>query len=172
VTPDDRELLDFYVARGRAGRERSLEAMWVEHELRSFVLARLPARRPLAVCNVGIGSGGWDDWLALAVGASITSIDRDARACRMLVLRQLREHHPLPSLVICGDVRDGVLGRARYDVITAVGEHTDGGATRRALLDALVPGGVLLGAEVGDGAAADHVVARGDVWVACQARTR
>lgn len=173
MTLDDRELLDFYIACGRAARGRSLDAAWVDYELRSFVLARLPARRPLAVCNVGITGGAWDDWLGCVVGASITSVDRDARACRLLALRQIREHHPFPARVVCGDVRDGILDCARFDVITAVGEQiADGGATRRALLEALVPGGLLLGAEVGEGAGSDHVVARGDVWLACQARTR
>jgi protein-L-isoaspartate O-methyltransferase len=172
VTGDDRELLEFYVARGHAAHAAPFDAAWLDGELRAFVRARLPARRPLAVCNIGIGDGTWDDWLGHTIGATITSVDRDARACRMLALRQLREAHPHPARVMCGDVRDGILGRATFDVITAIGEHHDQGATRRALLDALVPGGLLLGAEVGDGATDDHVVARGDVWLACQARTR
>jgi SAM-dependent methyltransferase len=197
VTTDDAELLEHYVRRGAAAFHLSLEAAWLDYELRSFVLGKLPARRPLAVCNVGIGVGLWDDWLARVIGAPITSVDRDPDVCRIFALRQARERHPFPSLVLCGDPCDGILGDRRFDVITVVGAtleaeaeaepqaeaeqsttarpagqaRADRGRLLRALSAALVPGGLLLSGEAGTGAAGDRVRTRGDLWLACQART-
>ncbi|HWO22186.1 MAG TPA: hypothetical protein VNO30_25660 [Kofleriaceae bacterium] len=186
MTADDAELLDHYVRRGAAALHLSLEAAWLDYELRSFVLGKLPARRPLAVCNVGIGAGLWDDWLARVVGAPITSVDRDPDVCRIFALRQARERHPFPSLVLCGDACGGVLGDRRFDVITVVGPTLEAEAARpasarapadadrgrllRALSGALLPGGLLLSGEAGTGAAGDRVRTRGDVWLSCQAR--
>jgi len=172
---EDSELLAHYIARGREPWNTSLEAAWLDYELRAFVAARLPAKRPLSVCNVGIGVGLFDDWLGHEIGSRITSVDRDPAICRVFELRQRREGHAFPARVVCGDVRDGVLGDARFDVITVVGstldESGDRGATTRALQTALAPGGVLLVAEVGQGAAGDRVRTCGDVWLACQTRS-
>jgi protein-L-isoaspartate O-methyltransferase len=175
---EDTELLAHYIARGREPWNTSLEAAWLDYELRAFVMARLPKRRALSVLNVGIGVGLFDDWLGRVIGASnggrITSVDRDLEICRIFEIRQRREQHPYPARVICGDVRDGVLGRQTFDVITVVGstleESGDRGATTRALQAALAPTGVLLVAEVGQGATADRVLTCGDVWLACQTR--
>lgn len=178
MTREDAELLEHYVRRGAEPWNLSLEAAWLDYELRSFVLSKLPARRPLAVCNVGIGVGLWDDWLARVVGAPITSVDRDPGVCRIFALRQRRERHPFPSIVVCGDVCAGALGDRRFDVITAVGaaqggqdDRADRGRTLRALTAALAPGGILLSGEAGAGAAEDRVRTRGDLWLACSTRT-
>jgi 2-polyprenyl-3-methyl-5-hydroxy-6-metoxy-1,4-benzoquinol methylase len=174
MTRDDTALLEHYVRRGRAARDGALEAAWLDYELRSYVLARLPVRRPLRVCNVGIGDGLFDDWLALVAGSPIVSVDPDAERCRLLALRQLREEHPFPSRVICGDVGAGVLAGRTFDVITCVRplDEDDGGRTHRALRIVLAPDGLLLTAEIGQGASADRVLSRGDTWLACSARTR
>jgi protein-L-isoaspartate O-methyltransferase len=168
------ELLAHYVERGGEPWNVSLEASWLDYELRAYVIARLPARRPLSVCNVGIGVGLFDDWLGHVVGARITSVDRDPAICRMFELRQRRELHSYPARVVCGDVRDGVLGDARFDVITVIGstlaESGDRGATTRALEQHLAPDGILIAAEVGEGAAADRVRTCGDLWLACSTR--
>ena len=169
---EDSELLAHYIARGREPWNTSLEAAWLDYELRAFVMARLP-RRPLSVLNVGIGVGLFDDWLGHVIGGCITSVDRDAQICRVFALRQRRERHPFPAHVVCGDVRQHVLAE-RFDVITVVGstleESGDRGATTRALQGLLAPAGQLLVAEVGQGAAGDRVLTCGDVWLACQAR--
>jgi protein-L-isoaspartate O-methyltransferase len=176
VTDDDADLLKHYLERGREPWNVSLEASWLDYELRSYVAARLPTKRPLRVCNVGIGVGLFDDWLGHMLGASITSVDRDAEICRIFELRQRREQHPHPARVVCGDVRDGVLAEMSFDAITIVGstlgESGDRGETLRALQASLAPDGVLLVAEVGQGAARDAVRTCGDVWLACSARPR
>lgn len=175
MTTEDAELLQHYLARGHEPWNLSLESAWLDYELRSFVLSRLPAHRPLSVCNVGIGVGLWDDWLAHAVGHAITSVDRDPEICRIFEIRQRRERHPFPSKIICADVRDGVLDGCAFDVITCVGstldESGDRGRTQQALLRALAPAGQLLLGEVGRGAHGDRVLARGDMWLACSTRT-
>ncbi len=179
VTSDDADLLKHYLERGREPWNVSLEASWLDYELRAYVAARLPTKRPLRVCNVGIGVGLFDDWLGHYLGATITSVDRDPEVCRIFALRQRREGHPHPAHVICGDVRDGVLrdvaiGGGAFDAITVVGstldETGDRGATLRALQESLAPDGVLLVAEVGQGAARDAVRTCGDVWLACSTR--
>jgi protein-L-isoaspartate O-methyltransferase len=167
----DRELLEHYIARGKEGWNVSIEASWLDYELRRFVVDHLPPKRPLNVCNVGIGVGLWDDWLARLVGRSITSVDIDPEVCRVLTYRQLRERHPFPSHVICGDAAAGLLPDAAFDVITCVGstldEAKDKGALRGALSRALVHGGLLLIAEAGTGATPSNVRTFGDTWLAC-----
>jgi hypothetical protein len=149
---DDIELLHHYVARGREPWNVSLEAAWLDVQMRTFVASRVPLRRPLSVCNVGIGVGLWDDWLGHLIGAPITSVDRDEDICRVFAIRQAREDHPYPSQILCGDVFDGVLGTRQFEIITCVGSAlTEDGAPermRQALSRRLTRGGVLLGCEV------------------------
>ena len=76
------ELLAHYVERGGEPWNVSLEAAWLDYELRAWVRPRLPTRWPARVCNIGIGVGLWDDWLGHELGVAITSIDRDAHICR------------------------------------------------------------------------------------------
>lgn len=182
---EDAELLAHYLERGQEGWNVSLEAAWLDYELRAFVASKLPKGRPLAVLNVGIGVGLFDDWLCHVVGSSaaassVTSVDRDPTICRVFALRQRRERHPHPARIVCCDVRDGTLGGARFDIITVVGstlaESGDRGgvsgygSTLRALQRHVAPGGELLVAEVGQGATADRVRTCGDVWLACSTR--
>jgi hypothetical protein len=115
---------------------------------------RLPSRRPLRACNVGIGVGDWDDWLGDVLGpaATLVSVDRDPGVCRLFALRQARERHPHPAEVVCGDALAGALAGRRFDAITVVGSTLRENGGRRAdlertLIGALASGGVLLIAE-------------------------
>jgi SAM-dependent methyltransferase len=177
--PEDAELLAHYLERGHEAWNVSLEAAWLDYELRAFVASKLPQGRPIAVLNVGIGVGLFDDWLCHVVGtsaaaSSVTSVDRDPAVCRLFALRQRRERHPYPARVLCCDIRDGALGKAKFDLITIVGstlaESGDRGETLRALQRHVAPGGELLVAEVGQGAHGDRVRTCGDVWLACSTR--
>ncbi|MDX2091835.1 MAG: hypothetical protein SFX73_28495 [Kofleriaceae bacterium] len=157
MTAQDEELFVHYVERGAEPWNSSLAAAWLDYELRAWVLPRLPARRPLAACNVGIGVGLWDDWLGhvLGTGGSLVSVDRDPSICRVFAHRQRRERHPHPARVLCGDIVDGVLGALRFDVITIVGStlrEADDPRVRGMLHGALADGGCMLSAEVGTGA--------------------
>ena len=156
MTADDRELLDHYVAMGAEAWNGSLEAAWLDYTIRAWIVERLPARRPIVACNVGIGCGLFDDWLSrtLGAGAILVSVARDPACCRLLAMRQARERHPHPCEVVCGDVLDGALDGRAFDVITCVGstlgESGASCALERALRRAVAPGGVLLVAEAYD----------------------
>ena len=156
LTTDDRELLEHYVAMGAEAWNGSIEAAWLDYAIRAWLAPRLPARRPIVACNVGIGCGLFDDWLGrtLGAGAILVSVDRDPACCRLLAMRQARERHPHPAEVVCGDVLDGVLDGRAFDVITCVGstlgESAASSALERALRRALAPDGVLLIAEAHD----------------------
>src|SRR5207244_2583047 len=80
--------------------------------------------------------------------AVLVSVDRDPEICQMFALRQLHERHPHPAQIICGDILDGCLAGARFDMITAVGsalsESDDRLAVEHVLYESLAPGGVLL----------------------------
>lgn len=166
------ELLEHYLERGREPWNVSLEAAWLDFELRAWVRPRLPARWPVRACNIGIGVGLWDDWLGHELGVAITSVDVDAAICRTFAVRQRSEGHPFPARIVCGDPRDGVLGAARFDVITIVGstlaETGDRAALERAAVAALAPGGVLLVADVGNRQppAGCELRSFGEMWIA------
>ena len=168
----DTELFAHYVERGGEAWNVSLEAAWLDFELRAWVGPRLPTERFARVANIGIGVGLWDDWLGYELGASITSVDRDPRICRLFAARQRRERHPHPAVVVCGDVATGALGRRRFEAITIVGstlaETADRGELEVAARAALAPGGRLLVAEVGNRAppAACDVRQLGEIWIA------
>jgi len=173
VVTEDEELLAHYVRCGAEAWNVSLEAAWLDFEMRAWVQLRLPARRPLDVCNIGIGVGTWDDWLGHVLDLSIVSVDRDPGVCRVFELRQRRERHPHPATVVCVDVLDGMLGRQRFDLVISVGstlrEAGDRSQFLRMSRASVRPGGVLLLAEVGMGASpeAETVKRLGDLWLAC-----
>jgi hypothetical protein len=170
---EDEELLAHYVRRGAEPWNSSREAAWLDFEMRAWVQPLLPVRRPIDVCNIGIGVGLWDDWLGHVLGSSITSVDRDPEVCRIFELRQRRERHPYPATVICGDVLDGMLGGQRFGLVVSVGSTLREAGDRSQFLErsrALVrSGGALLIAEVGTGACRDAKNVRrfGDLWLAC-----
>ena len=174
------ELLSHYVERGSEPWNVSLEAAWLDYELRAWFKPRLPSRWPAvtAVCNIGIGVGLFDDWLGHELGARITSIDRDPAICRTFAARQRRERHPYLAHVRCGDAIE-VLHAAEFDAITIIGsslaEAGDRSALERAALAALVPGGTLLVADVGNREpppVADDVRRLGEIWIAFRARVK
>ena len=76
---------------------------------------------PAVVCNVGIGSGEFDDWLGfwLEGHATLVSVDIDERQVRALTRRQADEHHPNPSHVVHADLLQAELGP--FDLLTVVG---------------------------------------------------
>ena len=147
---DDARLLAHYLERGAEPWNLSAEAAYLEHATRAWARPRLPARRPLAAVNVGVGVGLWDDWLghALGRGAALTSVDVDPEVCALLAYRQRREGHPHPARVVCADVLAGTLPAAGFDLVTAIGStvaEVGGGAAALAALARLVaPGGRLL----------------------------
>lgn len=151
---EDRELLASYLELGAEPWNHSTEAAWYDFQLRAWAEPRIPPRRPLRACNVGIGAGRWDDWLGhvLGPGAHLVSVDRDRAACRQLALRQRHERHPYPAEIVCADVLDGALDTRELDLVTVVGSTLrENGARRgdveRAIIASLARGGTALVAE-------------------------
>lgn len=164
----DADLLAHYVARGAEPWNTSLEAAWLDYEVRAWLRPRLRALGPRRVANVGIGVGLFDDWLGHELSASITSIDRDPAICALFEARQRLERHPNPARVVCGDARD-VLAAAQFDAVTIVGstlaESQAADALEYAARTALAPRGRVLIAEVGTGVAIGEVRRLGDIWL-------
>jgi SAM-dependent methyltransferase len=163
TVPDDQQaLLDHYLARGHEPWNTSTEAAWLDYQLRDWIEPLIPARAPKRVCNVGIGVGLWDDWLGhmLAREDRLISVDIDPEVCRVFALRQARERHPQPSIVVRGDLLAGVLPPAAFELITLVGTSLDEIGPRHreravaALVGALAPGGRLIISELADVVAA------------------
>ncbi|MEO6773916.1 MAG: hypothetical protein ABI467_13025, partial [Kofleriaceae bacterium] len=78
----------------------------------------------------------------------------------------------------CGDPCDGILGIAWFETITIVGstlaETGDRAELERAALAALVPGGTLLVAEVGNREPPPELEQRrlGEIWIAFRAEVK
>lgn len=122
----------------RCGPVESLSTQSLPGVLESIVhfrpnLVRVPG---LNVCNVGIGTGDWDNFLCdLLVGTGcLTSIDIDPEICELFRYRQKREGHPNPSTVVCADVMEDSLPAASFDVVTIIGSTvTESGNYSRCL---------------------------------------
>src|SRR5436190_1501967 len=107
--PTDVDLLGFYLNANapEAGRwNGSPEALFLELAIRSEFRADIEKRSNTRVLNVGIGTGGWDDFLGywLEDRGQLVSLDRDREVCALLRYRQRREGHPYPALVLRGDL--------------------------------------------------------------------
>lgn len=162
----DAELLAHYVARGAEPWNTSLEAAWLDYELRAWVAPRLPRGPRIRIANIGIGVGLWDDWLAYEVGAPVTSIDVDPDIRRVFAARQRREQHRFPSRVLAA-----LPPGERFDAITIVGSTlAETGADRDALeAAARAATDTLLVAEVGNREpppTAATVKRLGEIWIA------
>jgi SAM-dependent methyltransferase len=160
VVADQDDLFAYYVARGHEAWNTSTDAAWLDFQLRDWVEPLIPAKAPKRVCNVGIGVGLWDDWLGHVLDRRdrLISLDLDPEVCRVFSLRQARERHPLPALVVRGDVRAGALPAGAFDLITAINvdELGDRESALAALLDALAPDGRLIVTELADVVAAPN----------------
>ncbi len=97
--------------------ERLYLDCWARAVLRDHVDPSVCAH----ACNVGIGRGGFDDWLGawLSGHGTLVSVDIDARQVAALQERQLREGHPNPSQGVHADLLQANLGP--FDLVTATG---------------------------------------------------
>lgn len=77
----------------------------------------------LQVCNVGIGTGDWDDFLGywLKDKGVLTSIDLDKDICEIFTYRQQREGHPNPASVIGKSILDTALPKEKFEIVTMIG---------------------------------------------------
>jgi SAM-dependent methyltransferase len=142
VKIDDRRLLRYFLDRGHpdAAWNLSPDAAFLDYKLRSWTERVIgESRGRLDACNIGIGTGDWDDFLGYAIAGrgTLTSIDIDPEICAVLRYRQRRQGHTNPATVRCRDLLR--LGwSSRFDLVTIVGSTVaETGAYDAALTRAL-----------------------------------
>jgi len=122
----DRRLFEWYLASEGpdAGPwNRSPRSLYIEHWTRSFIMGQIEPFPGIEVCNVGIGAGGWDNFLCdwLEGKGQLTSVDVDPGICELFEYRQKREGHPNPATVVCADILRDSLPAGSFDVVTVIG---------------------------------------------------
>lgn len=122
----DEKLFNYYLELGgpEAG-EWNLSPQCIHTELttRDYVRKSFTVTDGFQVCNVGIGTGDWDDYLGywLKGKGNITSIDIDNEICDIFAYRQQREGQPNPSKVLCKSIFDSDLPKGKFDIVTLIG---------------------------------------------------
>ena len=154
---NDENLLRHYLemnAPDAAGWNLSPENLYLEFRMRAAIKSYLVPFAGMAVLNVGIGVGEWDDFLGYWTKdfGSLTSVDIDKSICSLFRYRQLRERHTNPSTVICEDILKTELPRRSFDVVTVVGSTFEEVGETPALfgvcMELLRPGGHLFAAPI------------------------
>lgn len=99
----------------------SAENKYLEYRFADFFEEHFAIGQGSRICNIGIGAGMWDTYLAYKLnGGSLTSIDKLEICCKQLQERLIYEGNPNSVYVICGDVMDLTL-EERFDIVTMVG---------------------------------------------------
>ncbi|MEM6927282.1 MAG: class I SAM-dependent methyltransferase [Myxococcota bacterium] len=125
----------------------SPERLYIDTWTRWFLRENLPWPTIEHACNVGIGYGEFDDWLAFALplGAPLVSLDRDPAIVAAFAERQRTDGHPRPSEAVHGDLFTS--DRGPFGLVTATGStlHETGDVARaiEALVRLVAPGGWL-----------------------------
>lgn len=90
---------------------------------RDYIRSFFVVTNGIQVCNVGIGTGDWDDYLGYWINGkgSLTSIEIDQDICELFAYRQARERHPNPSKVICKSIFETELHKEKFDIVTLIG---------------------------------------------------
>lgn len=101
----------------------SPQCIYTELITRDYIRKSFVVTEGIQICNVGIGTGDWDDYLGYWVQdkGHITSIDIDNEICEIFAYRQMREGHLNPSKVICKSIFDTDLPKGKFDIVTLIG---------------------------------------------------
>ena len=100
----------------------SAHSKYLEYRLADFFERHIRVRPGDLICNIGIGAGCWDRFLAYRLqSGALTSIDIEESICRKLSLGLENEKNPNRVQVLCSDVLlvDGLDGQ--FDIVTMVG---------------------------------------------------
>lgn len=128
----------------------SPQCIHTELVTRDYMRRNFTLTKGIQVCNVGIGTGDWDDYLGywLKDIGSLTSIEIDKEICEIFTYRQARERHPNPSQVICKSIFDSELPKESFDIVTLIGSAINEIGEFKMCMDAcfnlLKPGGNLM----------------------------
>ena len=139
--PSDAELFQHYLdlngPDGTGAWNVSPECLYTQWATRDVLKAQFEARPGMAILNVGIGTGDWDDFLGYwAHESAVTSLDRDEAICALFAYRQQRERHPNPSRVVHADLLEADLARASFDLVTMIGSTLEEAGQFDRMLDA------------------------------------
>jgi SAM-dependent methyltransferase len=149
----EEKLLNYYLAlKGPEAGEwnSSPDNLYAECMTRDYVRKEFVVKDGMQVCNIGIGTGDWDDYLGywLKDKGQLTSIDIDADICELFAYRQQREEHSNPSQVLNRSIFDADLPQGAFDLVTLIGSTiSEAGEFERCLdacLGLLKPGGSLM----------------------------
>lgn len=149
----EEKLMQFYLAlKGPEAGEwnSSPENLYAECMTRDYARKEFAITDGMQVCNIGIGTGDWDDYLGYLLKGKgrLTSIDIDADICELFAYRQRREGHPNPSEVMNRSIFDTELPQGAYDLVTMIGSTiNEAGQFEQCLdicLNLLKPGGSLM----------------------------
>lgn len=101
----------------------SPQCLHTEMKTRNYIRKSFEITEGMQVCNVGIGTGDWDDFLGYWIKdkGNLTSIEIDKEICEIFAYRQTREGHPNPSKVICKSIFDTDLPEGKFDIVTLIG---------------------------------------------------
>src|SRR5690625_3111445 len=126
MTIKDEKLFQYYLElRSPEAGEWNTSPQCIHTELvtRDYIRKSFEVTDGIRVCNVGIGTGDWDDYLGywLKGNGSLTSIDIDEEICEIFRYRQEREGHPNPSKVVCKSIYDADLPSEKFDLVTTIG---------------------------------------------------
>ncbi|MBM7621104.1 SAM-dependent methyltransferase [Bacillus tianshenii] len=101
----------------------SPQCIHTEMKTRDYIRKSFAITEGMQVCNVGIGTGDWDDYLGYWIKdkGNLTSIEIDKETCEIFAYRQAREGHPNPSKVICKSIFDPDLPEGNFDIVTLIG---------------------------------------------------
>lgn len=123
---NDDQLLKYYISLRdpEAGPwNLSPQNLYLEMMSRDFALRNIELFTGIKICNIGIGTGEWDDYLGyISQGyGKVMSIDIDQDICAIMKYRQKRERHPNPSEVLCEDIRSTTLQGDSFHYVTLIG---------------------------------------------------
>lgn len=125
----------------------SVENKYLEYRFARFFRDHFPVSPNGDICNVGVGAGAWDRFLAYQLnGGTLTSIDIDPICCRQLREGLAFEGNPNPVRVICVDAMTLHL-REQFSIVTMVGSTAANSGLGLRLLEQAIsfvsPGGRL-----------------------------
>ncbi|WP_052769872.1 bifunctional 2-polyprenyl-6-hydroxyphenol methylase/3-demethylubiquinol 3-O-methyltransferase UbiG [Paenibacillus sp. IHB B 3415] len=150
---DDDKLLQYYLELNGPDAGEWNSSPTCIHTLlatRDYVKKKFDVFDEIQVCNIGIGTGDWDDYLGywLKGRGSLTSIDIDESICGIFEYRQQREQHPNPSKVLCKSIFDSDLPQEAFDIVTLIGSAINETGDFKKCLDScfhlIKPGGHLM----------------------------
>lgn len=99
----------------------SVENKYLEYRFARFFRDHFPISIGGDICNVGIGAGAWDRFLAYQLnGGTLVSIDDDPLCCRQLRDGLAFEGNPNSVRVICADAMTLDLD-GQFPIVTMVG---------------------------------------------------